>query len=97
MALSAKLIQREQDKFQATPSGNTAVTVLDGACVMNSKITTAGSITYNATALPGTSQSTAAWQVEKIDQTDPNNMLITWAGTGQFDQVATDLTALTYS
>ena len=60
------------------------------------KITTSGLITYVATAAPGTAQSSAAWQVKKIDET--SGMVITWAdGDANFDNVATDLAALSYS
>lgn len=61
------------------------------------KITTSGSITYIGIASPGSSQSSAVWQAKKIDSTDPNNVLITWADSGKFSQTATDLTSLTYS
>lgn len=61
-----------------------------------SKITVDGAVTYIATALPGTAQATAAWQVKKIDET--TGVVITWAdGDANFDNSATDLTALTYS
>lgn len=60
------------------------------------KMTTVGSITYLGEALPGTSQATAAWRCQKIDET--SGLVITWAGgTAAFDKVATDLTALSYS
>jgi hypothetical protein len=60
------------------------------------KVTVSGTITYVALALPGTAQSTAKWQVKKVDET--TGTIITWAdGNADFDNVATDLTALTYS
>lgn len=61
------------------------------------KITTVGEVTYIAKAAPGTAQATAKWQCKKIDATDPNNIIFTWAGNGGFNQVATDLTSLSYS
>jgi len=62
------------------------------------KITISGSITYIALASPGTSQVSAKWQVKKIDESDSNNTIITWAdGDAKFDNKATDLSALTYS
>jgi hypothetical protein len=58
------------------------------------KITTSGTDTFVAIAIPGTLQSEAKWQAQKVD-TDGN---ITWAdGNAEFDNIATDLTALTYS
>ena len=60
------------------------------------KITVVGSVTYLATAAPGTAEATAKWRVKKIDET--SGMVITWSdGDADFDNVATDLTALSYS
>jgi len=60
------------------------------------KVTVVGSVTYLATAAPGTAQATARWQCQKIDET--TGVVITWAdGDSEFDNVASDLTALTYS
>lgn len=60
------------------------------------KITVSGSITYIGIAAPGTAQGTAKWQCKKIDET--TGTVITWAdGNATFDNIATDLTALTYS
>jgi len=60
------------------------------------KITESGSNTYIAIASPGTAQATARWQCRKIDES--SGIVITWAdGDANFDNVATDLTALSYS
>jgi len=60
------------------------------------KITEDGSVTYVAYANPGTAQSAASWKCMKMDAT--TGLVITWAdGDLNFDNVATDLTALTYS
>jgi hypothetical protein len=60
------------------------------------KVTTVGTITYVAVAAPGTAQATAKWQAYKIDSS--GGVVLTWAdGDSSFDNVATDLTALTYS
>ena len=64
---------------------------------MATKVTSASPIYYVGVAAPGTAQSTAKWQAQKIDTTDSNNILITWADGGAFSQAATDLTALTYA
>lgn len=62
------------------------------------KIVVAGSITYIAQAKPGTAQATARWRAKKIDESTPGTTIITWAGgTSNFDNVATDLSSLTYS
>ena len=65
--------------------------------IYSMKITTSGSIIYVGMAKIGTSQSEDKWQCKKIDSTDANNIIITWAGNGKFNQIATDLTTLTYS
>lgn len=60
------------------------------------KVTVVGSVTYVGIASPGTDTSSALWQAKKIDQT--TGTVITWAdGNANFDNVATDLTSLTYS
>jgi len=58
------------------------------------KVTVDGTDTYIGHAVPGTAQATAAWRCQKID----TNGTRTWAdGDTLFDNVATDLTALSYS
>lgn len=61
------------------------------------KITVDGSTTYIAYAPPGTLQSSAAWRVKRIVESG-SNTVITWAdGNANYDNVATDLTNLSYS
>jgi len=58
------------------------------------KITKVGTTNYVGFALPGSAESSAVWQCEKVlaDAT------ITWAdGNQNFDNISSDLTALTYS
>lgn len=63
---------------------------------MATKITVVGSVTYVAKASTGALQADAVWQCKKIDET--TGTVITWAnGDSNFDNTATDLTALTYS
>lgn len=60
------------------------------------KVTYSGTTTYVAKANPGALQSSAVWQCMKIDES--SGMVITWAdGNANYDNVATDLTALSYS
>lgn len=59
------------------------------------KVTTVGSVTYVGKAVIGSAQASAVWQCKKIDTT--SGVVITWAGSGSFNQVATDLTVLSYS
>lgn len=66
------------------------------ADAMATKITEAGSVTYIAQAAPGTAEATAKWQVKKLDET--TGLVVTYAdGDASFDNIATDLTALSYS
>ena len=51
--------------------------------------------TYIAIAPIGSLQSAAVWQAKKIVVTG-NDTVVTWAGSGAFNQIATDLTTLTY-
>lgn len=70
---------------------NGAMPVSDGA--LAAKITSSGGYTYVGEAAPGTAQATAAWRCCRIDSTGTT----VWAdGDGNFDNVATDLTALSY-
>jgi len=60
------------------------------------KTTVSGAVTYTAEAQPGSLQSDAVWRCHKIDTT--TGTVITWAdGNGNFDNIATDLTVLTYT
>jgi len=77
--------------FQVDSTGN-VVNAGDYAL----KVTVDGSVTYVGIAAPGTLQSEAKWQCKKIDET--TGVVITWAdGNANFDNVATDLTSLSYS
>ena len=74
-----------------TDKNNVEALNLDGYA---SEIQTSGTDTYIGFALPGTALASAKWQAMKIDA----NGCKTWAdGNSNFDNVATDLTALTYS
>lgn len=62
------------------------------------KITVSGDYTYIAIAPPGTAQATAGWQAKRIDESVAGTTVFTWAdGDANFDNTATDLTALSYS
>jgi hypothetical protein len=59
------------------------------------KITYSGLITYVAKAPYGSAESSAVWQVLKIDET--SDTVLTWADSNtNYDNIATDLTVLTY-
>lgn len=58
------------------------------------KVTASGGYTYIGEALPGTAEAAEAWRCQRIDSSGTT----LWAnGDGKFDNVATDLTALSYS
>ena len=58
------------------------------------KITVVGVKTYIGEAKPGSDQVDAVWRCHLIDET--TGVVITWADGGNFTQIATDLTTLTY-
>lgn len=75
------------------PSGATKRPVTGNLAL---KVTVSGAITYVAEAAIGTAQSAASWRVKKVDTT--SGTVVTWCdGNDNFDNVATDLTALSYS
>jgi len=60
------------------------------------KVTEDGDVTYVAIGAVGSAQASDVWQAMKIDQT--TGAVITWAdGDSDFDNVATDLSVLSYS
>lgn len=60
------------------------------------KVTVSGTTTYIGEAAIGSAQSSAVWRAKKIDES--SGMILTWAdGNDSFDNVATDLSALSYS
>jgi len=70
--------------------GATSVVVGD----FQTKITLDGADTYIAHALVGTAEATAGWKAFKLDA---NGSKMYADGDANYDNVATDLTALTYS
>ena len=61
------------------------------------KVTVDGDDTYIGEAEPGTLQAAAKWRCKKISVSG-GTTTVTWAdGNTEFDNVATDLTALSYS
>lgn len=61
------------------------------------KITVSGDYTYIAIAPLGTLQAADDWQVKRIEVSG-DDTIFTWAGgDDEFEHIATDLTALSYS
>ncbi len=59
------------------------------------RMATVGSVDYVGEAAIGTATSAASWRVKKVDST--SGTVITWAGTGTFNQVWDNYASLTYS
>lgn len=60
------------------------------------KVTVSGDVTYVAMAVPGTAQASALWQAKRITVSG-NDTVVEYAdGDDSFDNVATDLSALSY-
>ena len=105
MAIVKSRDDNELNKFveSTTVTGLPAVAVVnpDGTDVSAGgefaiKVTVSGDVTYVGKAIVGTAQATAKWQAQKIDET--SGTVITWAdGDADFNNLATDLTALSYS
>jgi hypothetical protein len=59
------------------------------------KVTEVGAVTYLGKAAPGSAEASAVWQAKKIDASSGTK--ITFADSNaNFDNIATDLTTLTY-
>ena len=93
---------QEKTKYAEQELGNRSFDEIYGTYVFQIfdtptavKVTTVGSITYVAKAPVGSDPASAVWQAQKIDST--SDVVITWADSGNFSQVATDLTTLVYS
>jgi len=62
------------------------------------KITVSGDYTYIALSVLGTADAAATWQAYRIDSSVTDDTRFMWAdGDDKFNNVATDLTALSYS
>lgn len=76
------------------PSGATKRKVTGN---LATKITKSGADFYIGEATIGSAQSSAVWRAQKVT-VGSGEYLVTWAdGNDSFDNVATDLTALSYS
>jgi len=94
-----KSFNRDTGILQVEPMGTDGVgSRVETSSITNTKIVTDGLTTYIGKSAPGTAQATAKWQCKKIVDDGAGTVTITWAdGNGSFDNVATDLSALTYS
>jgi hypothetical protein len=62
----------------------TAVSTVSPAYKLLLDDTTTANVTYVGKAAIGSATSASVWQIQKIDET--SGMVITWGGTGAFDQ-----------
>jgi len=80
------------------PDGSIPVTATLGTTNYTTRIeedSGDSNITYIGKAAIGSATSSAVWQIQKIDET--TGMVITWGGTGAFDQVWNNRVAGVYS
>lgn len=58
--------------------------------------TSTSNVTYIGKSIPGTSNASAVWQIQKMDET--TGIVITWAdGNSNFDNIWNNRTSLSYS
>ena len=74
-------------------SGN-LLTAGAGVSALRLDNTTTANITYLGKAVTSTLNSSAVWQIQKIDQT--SGTVITWADNGKFTQIWDNRVGLTY-
>ena len=85
----------EPSGFEFDASGNQKITLATDIPYAQ-KITEGSGVTYVAVAPIGSAQASAVWQAKKITVSGADTV-ITWAGGGAFNQVATTLSTLTYA
>lgn len=73
----------------------TLQTISFGGFKFTVRLETVGSIDYVGEAAIGTATSSALWRIKKIDST--SGLVLTWAGTGVFNQIWDNRASLTYS
>ena len=73
----------------------TLQTISFGGFKLTLRLATVGEVDYVGEAAIGTATSAASWRIKKIDST--SGIIITWAGTGVFDQVWDNRASLSYS
>lgn len=80
------------------PDGSIPVTATLGTTNYTTRIeedSGDSNITYIGKAAIGSATSSAVWQIQKIDET--TGMVITWGGTGAFDNIWNNRESLSYS
>jgi len=73
----------------------TLQTIAFGGTKYALRMVTVGNYDYIGEAAIGTAGSSALWRIKRIDNT--SGIVITWAGTGTFDQVWDNYASLSYS
>lgn len=95
--MRAALVQESDGSFvKAWDEVTNSYKVSEQCVFMAQKVTVSGTNTYIAIAPIGSLQASAVWQARKV-ATSSGDTVTTWAGGGAYNQVATDLTALTYA
>lgn len=73
----------------------TLQTISFGGFKFSLRLATVGDVDYVGEAAIGTATSAASWRIKKVDNT--SGIVLTWAGTGVFDQVWDNRVSLSYS
>jgi len=82
-ANAKRVIMRYQDPTDGEWYNYNPTTLSTYKTLLDDYTTT--NVTYVGKAAIGSATSSAVWQIQKIDET--TGMVITWGGTGAFDQV----------
>ena len=73
----------------------TLQTISFGGFKFTIRLATVGDVDYVGEAVIGTATSAASWRIKKVDSA--SGIVITWAGTGVFDQIWDNRASLSYS
>jgi hypothetical protein len=65
--------------------------------VLTTRLDEVGSVTYVGKAIPGTTESAPAWQIQQITETGPDITILFADGAANFDQIWDDRLILSYS
>lgn len=93
-----EMIREEHGHTGGSDLGWPGKKTIDVTGLQATKITESGNYTYIGKAVIGSSQANAVWQCMRIDESVAGTTVITWAdGDANYNNIATDLTALSYS
>lgn len=89
-------VQVDVLELPATATTETTLqTISFGGFKFTLRLVSVGDVDYVGEATIGTTTSSSAWRIKKVDST--SGTAVTWAGTGVFDQVWDNRASLSYS